>query len=350
MKWPVMVLAIGLASTAYAQDVFDCGPEFGDCYEARKTPGCLQPDCCTLVCKVDAFCCTDMWDETCVNSAIAFCDDVLCPNFGACDEFHATPGCIDEFCCEHVRLYDPFCGWGIWDDICVLEAGDFCPIPKCQLTPPANVIEELESCLDRTNDGCSMAVPEYLNLPCGETLYGKCVTSTPRDTDWLRIQTEVEREYTITLRSEFPGRLILIQGQCEGPIVVKDERHCLPCGERVWNLLLTPGEWFVVVDAGNEIRTINNGLPCDEIDPEDPPDDDEEPPASYYGLHYLLTVECGPGKAIDGDFNGDGRVDGIDLGIFLVSWGNTGDLPADMNGDGKVNGNDLGIFLVNWTP
>lgn len=48
-----------------------------------------------------------------------------------------------------------------------------------------------------------------------------------------------------------------------------------------------------------------------------------------------------------GDLNGDGHVDGADLGILLGSW----DLPGigDLNGDGVTDGADLGILLSNWT-
>lgn len=48
-----------------------------------------------------------------------------------------------------------------------------------------------------------------------------------------------------------------------------------------------------------------------------------------------------------GDLNGDGIVNGADLGILLGSWGGTG--AADLNGDGVVNGSDLGMLLSNWT-
>jgi hypothetical protein len=47
-----------------------------------------------------------------------------------------------------------------------------------------------------------------------------------------------------------------------------------------------------------------------------------------------------------GDLNGDGVVNGADLGILLAAWGGRG--PADLNGDGTVNGADLGIQLANW--
>ena len=57
-----------------------------------------------------------------------------------------------------------------------------------------------------------------------------------------------------------------------------------------------------------------------------------------------LEVQVGPLRI--GDLNGDGRVDGNDLGILLASWSNAG--PGDLNGDGVVNGDDLGILLGAW--
>jgi hypothetical protein len=48
------------------------------------------------------------------------------------------------------------------------------------------------------------------------------------------------------------------------------------------------------------------------------------------------------------DLNGDGVVDGNDLGILLAAWG-AGTGPADLNRDGAVDGNDLGILLAAWT-
>jgi len=48
-----------------------------------------------------------------------------------------------------------------------------------------------------------------------------------------------------------------------------------------------------------------------------------------------------------GDLNGDGVVDGADLGILLENWGGSG--VGDLNGDGVVDGADLGILLENWT-
>ena len=47
-----------------------------------------------------------------------------------------------------------------------------------------------------------------------------------------------------------------------------------------------------------------------------------------------------------GDLNGDGVVDGTDLGLLLGGWGAAG--PSDLSGDGTTDGTDLGLLLGNW--
>ena len=44
------------------------------------------------------------------------------------------------------------------------------------------------------------------------------------------------------------------------------------------------------------------------------------------------------------DLNGDGKIDGADLGMLLLKWG-TSDPIADLDGSGMVGGSDLGILL-----
>lgn len=53
-------------------------------------------------------------------------------------------------------------------------------------------------------------------------------------------------------------------------------------------------------------------------------------------------------KACVGDLDGDGQVDGADLGILLSQWGGTGS--ADLDGSGEVDGADLGALLAAWGP
>jgi len=66
-----------------------------------------------------------------------------------------------------------------------------------------------------------------------------------------------------------------------------------------------------------------------------------------------LTDLYGFSGNITGDLNGDGVVDGADLGILLTNWGvclpPNAECLGDLNCDGVVDGADLGILLEQWT-
>lgn len=52
-----------------------------------------------------------------------------------------------------------------------------------------------------------------------------------------------------------------------------------------------------------------------------------------------------------GDINGDGMVDGFDLGVVLSGWQNgPGSNEGDLSGDGETDAVDLALILVNWGP
>lgn len=48
------------------------------------------------------------------------------------------------------------------------------------------------------------------------------------------------------------------------------------------------------------------------------------------------------------DLDGNGIVDGADLGLLLSAWGECPGCPADLTGDGMVDGADLGQMLSAW--
>jgi hypothetical protein len=50
--------------------------------------------------------------------------------------------------------------------------------------------------------------------------------------------------------------------------------------------------------------------------------------------------------ACQADLDGNGVVNGADLGILLLAWGFSG--AADLDGNGIVNGGDLGLALLAW--
>jgi hypothetical protein len=59
-----------------------------------------------------------------------------------------------------------------------------------------------------------------------------------------------------------------------------------------------------------------------------------------------MELALKPGDLL-ADLNGDGVVNGGDLGLMLVGWDTAG--PGDINGDGIVNGADLGLLLIAWS-
>lgn len=63
------------------------------------------------------------------------------------------------------------------------------------------------------------------------------------------------------------------------------------------------------------------------------------------GLQAIIDFSPLPSIA---DINGDGKVDGIDLGRLLGAWGSSAG-GGDLNGDGTVDGADLAILLGEWT-
>jgi choice-of-anchor B domain-containing protein len=59
----------------------------------------------------------------------------------------------------------------------------------------------------------------------------------------------------------------------------------------------------------------------------------------------ITNVDCT--ADIVGDVNGDGVVNGTDLGLLLGAWG-TGNAAADLNDDGVVNATDLALLVGAW--
>ncbi len=69
---------------------------------------------------------------------------------------------------------------------------------------------------------------------------------------------------------------------------------------------------------------------------------------SAEGLPHLDHVTIVVPPANSADLDGDGIVDGADLGLMLNAWGPCRGCPADLNGDGIVDGADLGLLLSQW--
>lgn len=72
--------------------------------------------------------------------------------------------------------------------------------------------------------------------------------------------------------------------------------------------------------------------------------------SSAAGDSYLAQYRgCADDTPNLADLNGDGRVDGFDLGLLLGQWGPCLRCSADINGDGVVGELDLAILLGSWS-
>lgn len=98
-----------------------------------------------------------------------------------------------------------------------------------------------------------------------------------------------------------------------------------------------PTDEFTILTCTNRIGTFDVALSC-------------EPVEVIYTANEV-RVRFPTATGVFGDLNGDGLVDGADLGILLASFGDCPPecCPADLNNDGEVNGADLGILLGQWT-
>lgn len=103
----------------------------------------------------------------------------------------------------------------------------------------------------------------------------------------------------------------------------------------------------VVAFAASEAREFESQI-------ETNPDGSEVYMVWQSGVDGFVTTDFRAGTAIDGnpaDLNGDGLVDGTDLGILLGAWGtcgDCGDCPADLDGNCQVDGGDLAAMLAAW--
>lgn len=79
-------------------------------------------------------------------------------------------------------------------------------------------------------------------------------------------------------------------------------------------------------------------------------------PAPDAGCGADAIIDLGPFESVGtpvndvlfADLDGNGTIDGSDLGILLGAFGAFGCNVADLNGDGQVDGGDLGLLLGAW--
>lgn len=319
-----------------------CGAGGGLCEEPHETPGCVRTLCCQAVCEFNPVCCEVSWDQSCVDAEDELCDDYNCPSAGACDAFHAGPGCENESCCTFLCTFDAFCCYAIWDEVCAREAAALCGASPCSIGHDPSAIELVEICYERIDEGCNKVGDTATVVACGAKYESTISTESTRDTDWFRLDALGCRA-DLTITSEFPLLALVLRGACEGPLQLVQSFEVPSCTARSVTLA-GANDWLVIAAATND-RPFRSAFPCDVDDPDAPPPDPADPPErpSFFGLHYRVSFAQ---HLVPGDINGDGTVNGSDLASLLSGWGGAG--AADLDGSGVVDGSDLATLLSHW--
>jgi len=126
---------------------YDAGPSC----KAHANGASSDKECCRLVCATDAYCCDVEWDETCVDIALGI-EDCGCTFecgdtcAGDCCSPHDNPSCDDAECCEQVCAVDDYCCTVRWDAACAAEARNSCTGRKDACPLPPCGSDLLPSC------------------------------------------------------------------------------------------------------------------------------------------------------------------------------------------------------------
>jgi len=96
-------------------------------------PGCGS--CIDQICDADPFCCENAWDQFCVNQVQSVCNILDCrQEVGSCEHSQCelglpmTSGCDAAYsnCVAQICAVDQFCCTNAWDQICVDQVQSVC--------------------------------------------------------------------------------------------------------------------------------------------------------------------------------------------------------------------------------
>ena len=216
----------------------------------------------------------------------------------------------------------------------------------CDVCPPDAEPENEPNCglddrglpSDTVNGGCASELELFTPIVHGQIVCATTAgnsTTDARDTDWYELSLDHPALVVWSVAAEGSLRVATLDNdgdrdcsllECFGEI--RDTTACLTTSI-VEYLPAGTGWLFVAPSPGAAVD-------C----------------GTQYSVR-VFVIEITP------DINGDGVVNGIDLGILLSWWtiapgvpvcpGDDDPCPGDLNIDGLVNGVDLGILLADWT-
>jgi hypothetical protein len=152
------------ASEAGIECALECAcPGVDDCCAQHDSVSCDDVRCKTCVCDLDAACCTDSWDQRCVDEATVDCQiDCTCDTAGDCCAGHDGIGCAEQVCQDCVCALDAPCCTDGWDARCADEAATDCA-ERCSACAAANCCEARDTpgCGDSTCQACVCNVDSF---------------------------------------------------------------------------------------------------------------------------------------------------------------------------------------------
>lgn len=242
----------------------------------------------------------------------------------SCFTAHDDPGCgSPQGCCQKVCSVDPYCCAVEWDMVCVVQA-----FQQCGGSPPINDLCEHAIAIGpgATPFSTILATTDGPPLPaaCNE---GSGLLFT--NDIWFRYSPQRAGTARIStcLDATFDTRLAVYADSCP-PVELlacsDDDDSCEASGSSSsMSLPVECGQTYLIRVGGRGMQGFGT---------------------------LLISEPDGRRCACEGDLNGDGIVDGGDLGSMLGQWGACPGCEADLNQDGVVDGNDLGALLGLWGP
>lgn len=364
-----VMLALATSNIAFSQ--VGCGnPRSGSCTEANQTPFCDDAVCCEQVCDFDPSCCEIEWDSGCVEAAQGICEFPSLVSLGDYTLDMYGVGVVEirwqsydfisgfQFDMSDVEILDVSGGitgdqgWDIFfDEDTILGFGGG-PSDAIDPQPEGSLLLQVEFALlgdsiamsnvifsDPQGQALDIEVGPQLDInPCRLEISGYTVNSSGTggtidlgwtcDTEAVAYQLKLSGIEVVGYSGGYSqlddwdiffsgGGVLGLNWTLDNPIPATKGPGTLISLDVVYIddfVGFIPDVVFSTADA-ESIPLITNGT---------------------------IRLDVNPCPA---DLDGDGMVDGVDLGILLANWKQSG---GDIDGDGNTDGVDIGLLLAQW--
>lgn len=320
------LITVLVMCTGASAQVENCPNEAGgDCFTATPgIPGCNDATCCELVCETLDFCCTDGWEQVCVDWAFqvcAGCDTCGLPTCGDCFLANGSQYCSDTCngkdcagCCQTICAFDSYCCNTDWDAFCVAEAEEFCACEPEQI--PVN-----DNCEDAIDIG--EGVFEFSTV-CGTHDGDDSAQSSCWD-GFTGITADVWFRYTATItggvrvntcggQADFDAKLAVYDGcvcpLTEDMLIECNDNACGDGSEVIFEVV--EGNCYMIRVGGGYLSPSGSGTFT--IEPIGAPANDNCASATPINLNQFVqfnnfeaTVDGSPSPVCD--FNGSNDID-----------------------------------------